>query len=349
MFTSRARRFAAGTLMVAGLALIAAPLSASAHTGKLFTWAEEDVDDETTVQGFAEFSQTTAAMTFLGAQEETDLHATGADVCSNEEAWGVGYVSEPAVLYTWNHDTGELSLPAPPSVTNMEFFIDATSIAVNQVWSADSLADCTKLAFVEVRVSYEQGDDQFYVTLSYVNPSNGDVTIIMTMPPEGAGESELRWHGIATNPLTGATYLFFTADGDPAVVQAFLDPPDLGAGLMMTNLLDFFEDDGDVVEADFQPDGTLWMTYEVGFDDGSDYRLLKFAPGANLIIDDPTDVGPVNFGPDGVYSSYPEVVTYDPFALPATGPAPVGLLAVGGALLLGGFAIAAVGTRIRRA
>lgn len=339
MLTSRARRLAAGSLMIAGLALIAAPLSASAHTGKLFTFAEQYVDDTTVVTGFAEFSQTTAAMTFLGSPSDAQLYSSGADVCTSEEAWGVGYIARQPVIYTWNHDSGVVGAPSSPTVTNPDYFSEATSVTVNQLWSADSLPDCTKLAYAAVQVSYEEGDDDFYRTISYVDPATGGVTVIMTLPEEGGNAEPLRWHGIATDPLSGATYLFFSVGQDPAFVQLFLDLPDLGPGLLMTGLVSFFEDDGAVAEADYQPDGTLWMTYEVGFDEGNDYRLITFAPNADLPVDEPNVVGPINLGPEGVYSIYPEVVTYDPYKLPATGGAPLGLLLVGGLLVLGGVAV----------
>lgn len=339
MLNARSRRLAAGILMVAGLGLIAAPLAASAHTGKLFTWAYEEIDDETDYAGFASISQTDATQTFLGAQGETEFAARGADICPNEDTWGVGAAPETPVLVTWNHDTGATSIPFPMLNTNPGFFPGAVIQFVNQVWSADSLSDCRKLAYVEYYVEFEQGSETV-LTVSYVDPATGGATPILLLP-EAQGDTDLFWHGIATDPTTGVTYLFFQFDGLPYFAELDLADSSITGGTLMEGLVEFFESDGAVAEADFQPDGKLWMIYDANPDAGA-YRLLSFVPGADLSAAPPTVIGPVNIDSDaGLYNPFPDVLTYDPEALPATGAAPIGFLAVGVSLVIAGGALAA--------
>ena len=316
MLNARSRRLAAGILMVAGLGLIAAPLAASAHTGKLFTWAYEEIDDETDYAGFASISQTDATQTFLGAQGETEFAARGADICPNEDTWGVGAAPETPVLVTWNHDTGATSIPFPMLNTNPGFFPGAVIQFVNQVWSADSLSDCRKLAYVEYYVEFEQGSDTF-LTVSYVDPATGGATPILLLP-EAQGDTDLFWHGIATDPTTGVTYLFFQFDGLPYFAELDLADSSITGGTLMEGLVEFFESDGAVAEADFQPDGKLWMFYARSRM-LAQYSLISFCRA-------PTSRRSTDGRRCGRHRArrrplqpVPGLLTYDPAALPATG------------------------------
>jgi LPXTG-motif cell wall-anchored protein len=342
MFTSRARRLAAGTLMVAGLTLLAAPLAASAHSGNLFTWAYLDAEGDEP-SGFATISQTTALSTTLGAQEVQEMAADGADICTDETAWGIADLEQAVALYTWDHTTGVVGLPVPP-VATLADFPGAETVSVEGIWAADSLPGCVKIAFVEYQIDYPEDPTDLITTVSFVDVATGDVHPIVEVPTLN-GQDLIEWEGIATDPTTGFTHVFAYYLGTS--YYAFVDIPDgeISELRAMAGVPPVLSNPGAPGEADFQPDGKLWMFYS----QPENYSLLSFAPASDLTTAVPTVVGDANgTGPNGEHLHTTWTLTYDPAALPATGgELPLGLLAVGGALVLAGAGLAAV--RQRRA
>ncbi len=333
---------AAGALIVAGFTLLAAPLSAAAHTGQLFTWAQ-DGDLGLPPQGFAHISQSDASMQFVGTPQVTDGYVTGADIC-DENPWAVGYgVEEEAVAMTWDHDSGTVGSPVP-LVADVADFPDAVSVIVDAVWSADSLDDCTKLAYVRYSVEYAATQVEVY-TVSFVDLATGAVTPIDELPTDVA-DLPIEWRGIATDPTSGTTYLFLQINSEP-----YFEVLDVGTGTrsertLMVGVLIEFESSGSVVAADFEPGGVLWLSY--GVNNQEAYHLLSYPSAAVLSSAEPADIGVINTASDGVSVRVPEALTYDPEALPATGAAPIGVLAAGGALLALGAVLAGVAGRRQR-
>lgn len=336
----RRARLAAGALMVAGLGLVAAPLAASAHSGNLVTWVYlTDEGDEPS--GFATISQTTGLSTVLGAQEIQELAADGADICTDETAWGIADLESAFGVYTWDHTTGVLSLPAPPS-PDIADFPGAETVSVRAIWAADSLPDCTKLSFVQYEVDYEEDPTRVITTLSFV-ATNGDVHPIVELP-ELNGQDLIEWEGIATDPTTGFTHLFAWYLGTAYFAFADIEAGEVSELQAMGGVPPVLANPGTPGEADFQPDGKLWMLYL----QPSGTNLISFAPGSDLTSAAPAVVGDADgFGPNGEHLHTTWTLTYDPAALPATGGAPLGLLLAGGAFLLAGAAVAAVGARSR--
>lgn len=332
-------RLAAGALMVAGLSLVAAPLAAAAHTGNLYTWA---YPVESRGAGFAIASQTDASLTALTM--DNDLNVNGADIC-NDEGWAVTSDNEVA---SWNHDTGVPGTPIALSADTADFvadFPDVESVTIENVFAADSLADCSKIAYIDYFV--DEGDsDTEGIWVAYIDAGTGETTPIAQLP-EISGDGSILWQGIATDPVTGSTYLFAQWQG--GVYFSILD---LGTGAAsslaaMDGLMDSFESGGRPYEADFQPDGKLWLIWQVNQLEA--YDLVSFAPNSDLSLAEPTDVGDPNAGNPPIEYSGDNVLTYDPKALPATGGGvPVGLLLVGGTLFAAGLALVAV-RRIRTA
>ncbi len=78
------------------------------------------------------------------------------------------------------------------------------------------------------------------------------------------------------------------------------------------------------------------------------YRLLSFAPSADLTTATPTVVGDPNEGDTPFFYQGDNVLTYDPLALAATGGTPLGLLIPGGLLFAAGLALLAA-RRVRSA
>jgi hypothetical protein len=320
--------------MVAGITLVAAPLAASAHTGNLFTWAY-DASGENEVGGFATISQTDASIAFLGTPATENLYTIGADICTDETSWGVAETGEPTVLFTWNHDTGELGLPVVAEAFVADF-PQAEGVFVEDLWAADSLPGCVKLAFVLYSVSFGDGPSDDVLALSYVDVATGAVHPVVELPTDDDG-SEIDWTGIATDPTTGFTRLFATFQSGPYFAAADLAAGEVSELQSLGGADDLFEG-GAPGEADFQPDGKLWLYYE--FAEGA--FLLSYPAGADLTTADPTNVGePTSQEDIHLHNVY--TLTYDPKALPATGGGvPVGLLLAGGALFAGGLVLVAV-------
>lgn len=320
--------------MVAGLSLVAAPLAAAAHTGNLFSWAWDGSGDDE-VGGFTHVSQTDASLAYVGTPTATSLYTRGADICTDESAWAVASTNEPPVVFTWNHDTGVTGLPVV-ATANVADFPEAESVSVGEVWAADSLPGCVKLAFVSYFVDYGEGDPDFITTLSYVDITSGAVTPIVELP-DSDDQNEIGWTGIATDPTNGFTRLFATYLSGPYYADAALGAGEISELRPLGGVDDLFEG-GSPGEADFQPDGKLWLFYETG----ETGYLLSFPAGADLMTAEPTNVGEVQSTEEAHLHDI-RTLTYDPKALPATGGgAPIGLLLAGGALFAAGLALVAV-------
>lgn len=333
MTSRRALKVAAGILMVGGLGLVTAPLAASAHTGKLFTWSNPS---------FVDISQTNASLTPLAVVEP---NVTGADIC-DELSWAVSDESQgtnDSYVLPWNHDTGTTGTPVLLTA-DIADFDGAVDVDVADAYAADSLpgADCRKIAYVRYLV--DDGENETTpLFVSYVDLTTGLTRPIIELPELSDG-SFISWNGIATDPVTNNTYLFARFQGSP-----YLSYLDIAAGeqselLFMEGLFDYFyESGGDIREADFQPDGKLWMLY--GSDQAETWFLVSFPPNSDLEVTEPTEIGEPNAGDPPIQYSGATVLTYDPAALPATGGAPLGLIVVGGALLAAGAVVAAFGSR----
>lgn len=336
-------RFAAGALMLGGLGLMVSPLAASAHTGSLFTWGYHyDEGSELAEMGFATVSTTNAGLTPLTEHADTDVD--GAEIC-DETGWAVGSDEGGAFVVTWDHDTGATGTPVALTADPLDFD-DALSVTADYAWAADSLADCTRLAYVSFTVEFGEFDTQVVLTVSYVNADGSTVPIVF-LDPDVEGDS-IDWNGIATDPLSGTTYLFADIDAQPYFVVLDIEARNVGPFQVMNGAVAAFDSDGFPVEADFQPDGVLWMIYGVW--NLESYRLVRFEPGADLTTAEPTDLGTV-WGIDvEAWYTGDTVLTYDPYVpvLPATGGAPLPVLAAGGMLLLAGVGVLALGVRSRR-
>ena len=328
-------RIAAGTLMVAGISLIAAPLAAAAHTGHLYTYV---LNDQGTAGQFATLSTTNGANTPLAAAP-VNRYVDGADVF-NEVAWSVEDVSSEAVdssVTTWDHNTGALGAPIPLTANATDFGA-ADEVEVLEVWAADTLADGRKLAYVRYEVTESETTiEPLYV--AFIDIATG-ATVPIVQLPEISGESPISWNGIATDPLTGVTHLFagfqaYSHVSSLSIADAQITPLEPLDGL---NGL-FNQSTQFPTEADYQPDGKLWLL--VGVNGLEAYQLVSFAPGSDLTTAAPTVLGDPN---QNVVSFYfgATVLTYDPAALAATGGTPLGLLVPGALLFAGGLALLAI-------
>jgi hypothetical protein len=321
--------------MVAGLSLVAAPLAAAAHTGNLYTWA---YSEDSNFFGITDISTTDAALTQLHPAP-VEQYVSGADIC-NEVAWALVDGNQegeiPGVL-TWNHDTGVLGA-RQEMTANIADFPGSTEVELLEASAADSLSGCTAIAYVRYRVtSGETAIDPLYV--SYVDVATGLTTPITQLPEVGEEQEFIDWNGIATNPVTGVTYLFAEFEDASNFVVLNVATGTLSGLQAMDGVPATLDGENAPSEADFQPDGKLWL---LGFAGGA-YQLLSFPVGSDLATASPTVVGDPNEGTNPVFYRGDAVLTYDPEALAATGAGvPLGLLVPGGALFLAGLALIAV-------
>ena len=336
-------RLASAALMVAGLSLVAAPLAAAAHTGNLYTWA---YSEDSNFFGITKISTTDASLTQL-APAPVDQYVSGADIC-NETAWAVvdgNAEGEIPGVVTWNHDTGVLGA-RHDFTADIADFPNSTDVDATEAWAADSLSGCTAIAYVRYEI-YDGESTTFPLFVSYVDVATGLTTPLTELPELGEEQEFIDWNGIATNPVTGITYLF--AQFGAASWFATLDvATGTVSGLQPTEgVFGYFgESSLNPSEADFQPDGKLWLMMYVSELEG--YRLLSFPAGSDLVTASPTVVGDPNEGTNPVFYRGDAVLTYDPEALAATGGVPLGLLLPGAALFLAGLALIAV-RRVRAA
>lgn len=336
-------RLASAALMVAGLSLVAAPLAAAAHTGNLYTWA---YSEDSNFFGITKISTADASLTQL-APAPVVQYVTGADIC-NEAAFGVVDSNEeteiPGVL-TWNHDTGVLGTQHDLTA-NIADFPDSTDVDALEAFAADSLSGCSAIAYVRYEVT-DGENTTFPIFVSYVDVATGLTTPITELPELSEGSS-IEWEGIATDPVTGVTYLFAAFLGTTHFAVLDVTTGAVSGMQSMDGLWAFFDESNQFpVEADFQPDGKLWML--IGVNELEEFHLVSFAAGASLAAASPTDVGDLDAGDGATFFEGDNVLTYDPEALANTGGGvPLGLLLPGAVLFLGGLALVAV-RRVRTA
>jgi hypothetical protein len=344
---------AATGLLVAGSLIAGAPLAASAHTGQLFTWAYTLLADSVT-GGFAHVSQTDGSLTPVGGVTDPDFMASGGEVC-DEKAWAIAVETEEvaASVFTWDHSTGAFG-PLVELTADAADFEGATSVTIETAYSADTLADCTALAYVEYYVNVEGGGGPA-LWLSSIDVATGAATPLVQLVTDAEGDDvEYNWHGIATNPLTGVTYLWFElggegGDGLPYVVTADLEAGTVGVPVVL-GAAAFYQSEAFVTEADFEPSGILWLS--LGVYELEQFRLLSFPTGADLAGAGFSEHGAIPYVDEGTITGTvvrsPDVLTYDPEpALAATGSQPIGALLLGGSLMLGGVLVAIYSARRR--
>lgn len=338
-------RIAAGALMVAGLGLLTAPLPASAHTGALFSWGEHyNSENQDEWYAFGTVSGTDASFALLPEPQNLPIWTTGAEIC-DESAWAVGMFDDEPVRFTWDHDTGAISEPVGLTADPVDF-PDAQAVTVVETWAADSLDDCVGIAYVAYNVVYGPENNVDVLTVAYVNPDGS--TLPITELPRDFEQDFVDWMGIATDPTTGTTYLFGQIGNESFYSVLDVDSGITSLPIALAGIQEHFDSSGLPIEADFEPDGRLWLLYQVNALET--IHLLTFDPGADLSAG-PTDVGAVT--PVNLHEWFMgnTVLTYDPYVpvLPATGGVPGGALVAGAALLLAGAAMAGLSSRARRA
>ena len=338
MTTTGATRFTSVALLATGLLLLGTPTAAFAHTDGLYSWANTG-DDGT----FATVDKSDAQLEAILALASPD-QVTGMEIC-DENGYAVGYLEGDAFVLGWNHSTGEVSDGPTLLTADPTFWAGSDQVTVTQIVELDTTADCTLLSIAEFEIVADQ-DTYTVWAVSTVDPETGLTEQVVVIPPF---TQDLNYTSVATDPLTGITYLFLEVENDLAFVVL-----DLAGGTMsslsgLNGVTGHFSSDGFPQGADFDAAGTLWLIAQI--DDLEQYRLLSLAgPAANLESTAPTDIGSLPYiQMEPINVDIPVPLTVDPAevpvlvpdpVLPATGASDAGIGYLGAALLVAGLFVA---------
>ncbi|WP_157981622.1 hypothetical protein [Protaetiibacter intestinalis] len=193
-------------------------------------------------------------------------------------------------LVTWDTTTGAV-------LGSTEITVDDSSLPFEPGWIAswpdynglDSADGTTLQTVLCTYVDYEDSGDEgcFIGTLDPVTAvftATVDISELRSLTQSTPDE-------LATDPLTGDIALFYNPfdpnlfDYAPTVV--IVSDGVAGAPTTMTGTVDAIGS-GSPLGADYDPDGTLWLSYSSS---ASGQQLLSFAPGAALATATPTLVG----------------------------------------------------------
>lgn len=316
----------------AGLALV--PAAATAAGTTLYTWAYNPVGSD--IGGFATTSTTDAALALLGADTLADMLASGTEACA-----GVGYavgevdggdLDDIPVVATFDLVTGAIT-SGPTALT----IADGT---VTEALEADTLADCTLLTIAFVEGDYTGG------AVVSVNPATGVAEIVAELPTIGGVD----YTGLATDS-SGVTYLFGNVGDEPWVTVLDLVTGTFPEPSLMSGLIDYYSSNGFTMGVDFDAADGLWIANGVNAEE--EYHLSSFATGADLVVDEPVDIGilPYYDTPSELRISSPiPLAAGSPVApspqLAATGSTmPIAAIALGGLLALAGAGALILGRR----
>ncbi len=352
----RARLILPAAALAAATLVAAAPASAAPDPDVVYLFVATPGDGD--VLSFGTAARTDASLTALPSAYPADAPD------AIEVVDGTGYAIAPGddgeELIRWAVETGAtlstttmtLDEPSLPFVPNW--------VAIDVSWSGLDSADGVGLQTVAcVWVAYSDSSEDFACFLGAL-----DTTTAVFTPRIDVTAVRNRMGGlpteIATDPLTGETRLFFvTWDNATASLTSWVAAvTDVGAGVeQRMDGLPAGLGAGEPLGADYDPDGTLWLSYGLQL---NGQRLATYAPGADLTSATPTLVGqlPITSASSPYLPDYYAALAVTSWTigtppttpaaeLPDTGPAPVigAGIAAGLLLLAGGLALL---TRRRR-
>ena len=326
---------AAITLTALGLA---AATPAAAHTNNMFTLIE--FDEQTEQTGFATYSKTDGSTAFLGTTFPAErLYVAGIEVFDERGVLlGAGGEESPFVQ-PWDHKTGAVA-------EAMSVYVAAIDSELFEIVGLDTLNNGTTItvAGYEARES-EEGPYEDYVDILSVNVGTGELVPLVQLRDALAVEDELQYEptGIATDPLTGITYVFLQ---DAESSEPYFIAVDVAAGTVGSPTLfqGTYFGAGEVRGADFDADGSLYFNLDNYPED--ELQLLKFAKQSDWATGEPLYISTAP-AEQGLRFIYEQALTIEHTALAATGSELpiVAWLLVGTAAVVAGGATVMVARR----
>ena len=260
-------------LTALGLTL-AAP--ASAHTNNMYTYVA--YDDQSEQAGFATYGKTDGVTTALPTTFVPEMVSIRGIEVANEKGTALGYGGGDDWVRTWNHTTGERSVP-------MSLYLTAES-EYSGVVGLDTLNDGTTVTLV---TSYSAEQTVEHRMIASVNSGTGELLPLVDLTPAISleGNVVLFPTSLATEPATGITYVFLQNSDDEVYFLAV----DVAAGTLGEPTL--FEATyfvgGALFGSDFDAsDGSLYFNYEHFVGEGPDVtELLRFGAPATWATAEP--------------------------------------------------------------
>jgi hypothetical protein len=301
-FAARAL-IATAALTALGLA-VASP--ASAHTNNMFTVI---VDSDSAGGGFATYGKADGLVAPLSDSTFVPMDIGGIEV-ANEKGTAVGYAEGPVVT-TWDHSTGLYGGLTVLAITNPLQDLDF-------VTGLDTLNDGTTVTLADFLVQ----EGQVFVdhwAISSVNSATGEVIPLLDFTSAISDEGDIVFDvtSVATDPASGATYVFLRDDefGQPYFLETVVAGGTFGEPIRFEG--DGFEE-GQILGADFDADGTLYFNYFDSSGEESERELSTLAAGSQWFDAERHVVSsaPAN---DDTYAIGGLALTIEHTVLPATG------------------------------
>lgn len=318
---TRSRTALVGAALAVAGALVFVPTAATGHTEFLYSWGLTG-GGEAAPSAFLTVSKSDAGLSPLGDLPDSVELITGTEICG-DAAFAVD--GEAGTVITWDHATGAVISSVPIIASGYEEFTEL-----------DALEDCTLLTLAVVE------EDDSWAILS-LDPVTGVTAVefeLFVIEQEDA-----YYTGIATAP-DGTTYVFGDITGTPfwSIVDLATDIQEIPTAL--AGLVEVTGGStGFTAGIDFDAAGGLWFIH--GINDIETLKLAVYAAGANIGVDEPTEIGITPYGPPAApFVDFPTPLAVD-HAVPAPAPQlaatgtelPAGVVLAAGILLLAGAAL----------
>lgn len=296
------------TVAVTALGLALA-VPASAHTNNMYTYVV--YDDMSEQAGFATYGKTDGVTTALPTTFVPEQVSIRGIEVANEKGTALGYGGNEGSdwVRTWNHTTGERSVPISLYLTDESEYSGVVGL--------DTLNNGTTVTLVN---SYT---DEFTVqhwAIASVNSGTGELLPLIDLTDALSVEGDIVHFptSLATEPATGITYVFLQNPADEVLFLAV----DVAAGTIGEPTLfqtDYF-DEGAIFGADFDAgDGSLYFNYAHFVGEGPDVlELLRFGAPSTWVTAEPQFISTAPADVDQVFISE-LALTIEYTALAATG------------------------------
>jgi hypothetical protein len=260
--TMLASRAAIAGLALTAMGLVAAS-PAAAHTNNIYEFIQyNDTTSDVDTQSFATIGRTDGVATSLPTSYVNEFFdLAGAELFDERGTFIDNDGEEAWYLHAWNHITGEIGLP-------LELYVDAEDSGLTRVVELDTLNDGTTITFAEYFIANGTS-----AAIMSIDLSSGELTELVSLSDLVYFETQYLPTGIATDPLTGVTYVFLINE----VEQVFFITLDVAAHTHSApvQFTDASFAVGVISGVDFDADGTLWFNYFDNTDDEFTFSKLS--------------------------------------------------------------------------
>ena len=328
-FTSLAARTGIAAITLTALGLVAAA-PASAHTNNMYTYVI--YNDQSEQAGFATYGKTDGVTAPLPTTYVPEMVSIRGIEVANEKGTALGYGGNDGGgdwVRTWNHTTGERSLP-------IALYFTAES-EYSGVFGLDTLNDGTTVTIVQ---SFTNEGTVDHWTIASVNAGTGELLPLVEITPAISVEGDVLQtpSALATDPTTGITYVFLqNPAGEVEFLAVNVAAKTYGEPTLFQG--EYFIE-GEILGSDFDAgDGTLYFNFD-NYETG-DVELLRLGAPATWVTAEPQYISTAPADPE-TESIADLALTIEHTALAATG-SELPILAI---VLVGTVAVLAGGVTV---